>query len=554
MMSTPAAPAGGGGSAAVSHWRVLQHEMRRRRAAEAAARDAATREAALSLNLADIHEEIATLRREQSRGGEAEPEPQPAPTSYEQLDVAADMGSAGDPGSGSPDVLLLSRSRSRAVSVVVQTADGTDSEAARLTGELATTRSIRPHRSRSVSVQSQLSAAAVAGQEPQPGQQQQEPEDHDEKDSDDDHDDLDDEKYDWHFPQPKLRTRTHTKQEVDLAATKLEADALRRQLDQALGIEGDGGGAASPGAVSEAGDSGGGPLFEAFIIVGGGVDLANEIKAACDWWKPSKAEAEYNELAARTEAEVMCIYPPSTDAGRSSMFQAFALPDFAGDSVSFPLEPLAALPEFPPLEHYVFQVRATHACVQLIRRYRLVIRLSHVFHSSTSQVSALVPIENRETNSGSNRLVYIIVDERREHDESAAAVRRLRADRGGDLHDPHQLRSEAIPRRTAGLLPALSGAALRRTLRDPPRRAPARAPGARTHGGGASASAAPAENHGVLAGAWGQQRLITGRACAHPVAGRARSADGGRNGPVDGDRFRAREHAVPGANQNKTPS
>ena len=67
MMSTPAAAPAGGGASAVSHWRVLQHEMRRRRAAEAAARDAATQEAALSLNLADIQEEIATLRKRNFR-------------------------------------------------------------------------------------------------------------------------------------------------------------------------------------------------------------------------------------------------------------------------------------------------------------------------------------------------------------------------------------------------------------------------------------------------------------------------------------------------------
>ena len=129
-------------------------------------------------------------------------------------------------------------------------------------------------------------------------------------------------------PEPEPEPEPEREEAVRLHATRLEADALRKELStpprpspanhasEVLQPE-------SPLASAER-------LFEAFVIVGAGVGLAQRIKDACAWWKPSNmlhSESEYDKLCADNPAELLCLYPPSTDAARSLMFQQFCLPD-----------------------------------------------------------------------------------------------------------------------------------------------------------------------------------------------------------------------------------
>ena len=289
-------------------------QVLRRSAAQEAERSETTQARKLTVDIAAIHEQMATLRSSISErpgldGGAAQLEP---PIADEHLHVAqAERSTLGGSDTESPG------GRRRQVSVVPpQEAGGNGSQAAgaaRLTRQLSSTHSIKPYPSMAVNVAAPASTL-----------------------ENDTCKDYHDPKFDFHFPEPRYsksrRRRAFAKPEdVQLAATKLEADALRVQLDQALGVEN----AELTGGKTAGSEVVGGPLFEAFIIVGGSVDLAGQIKTACDWWKPSKAEEEYNLLAARTEPELLTVYPPSTDAARSSLLQSFAIPDSAVRSLSF---------------------------------------------------------------------------------------------------------------------------------------------------------------------------------------------------------------------------
>eukprot|EP01043_Picozoa_sp_COSAG02_P074700 COSAG02_NODE_15072_length_1207_cov_1.528881_2_plen_247_part_00 len=240
----------------------------RRSAAQEVARSEASRARKLTVDIAAIHEEIATLRGESSglddAGWAAQQEPSIA---YEHLDVAqAERSPVGVSDS------VLSTGRRRQVSVVQPQAVGADGSqaagAARLSGQLSSTLSIKPHPSRSVDVQ----APASTREENEKTAQL-----HDDSDED-----FHDPKFDFHFPEPrysKSRRASTTPEEVQLAATKLEAAELRLQLNRALGVDD-----AGPTVGETAGtEAVGGPLFEAFIIVGESVELAGQIKTACDW-------------------------------------------------------------------------------------------------------------------------------------------------------------------------------------------------------------------------------------------------------------------------------
>lgn len=310
---------------------ALTHERMHRRAAQEATHRAEKRERKLTIDLAVVNDEIASLRGEQTElklghapGQEPElelqsqPQSQPVrraghrqlrPSWCETLDVVQTEGSP-SPSAG----------RRKVVSVVQPQTGHSSTQmdgAARLTRHLSSTLCIQPHPSRTASVHSPGKAGGESNNEAtcQPLRQQHAEDNHE----------MHSTEYDFHFPEVQSSTSRRANanpEEVKLAATMLEADALRKQLNQALGTEWSFGETAGPEVV-------GSPLFEAFIVVGGGVALADEIKTACKWWKPSKAEEEYNLLAARTQAELLCIYPPSANAGRSSMLQAFAMPDIA---------------------------------------------------------------------------------------------------------------------------------------------------------------------------------------------------------------------------------
>ena len=292
---------------ATEHWEALREHTRQeallRRAADAFASREAKRERALTVDLELIKAEIDDLQTEASEGADEDEEDEDEEhgadwesaywddndelddDSVEALEfsIAEELGGSGPAGAQGEETRGLVRVRSRSVSVAPTATDGTEGEGARLAGALAQSRSIRAQRSASI-----VGAAAAAADDS-----------------------------DLNLP---ATVSPQSGASVQLVATQLETAALRQRLNSSL--ENANATKATKATVAEAEGS----LFEAFIIVGGGVSLADEIRTACDYWKPSKAEAEYEALAARTEAEVMCIYPPSTDAGASESPQLDLFP------------------------------------------------------------------------------------------------------------------------------------------------------------------------------------------------------------------------------------
>ena len=285
-----------------THWQALQNEVGRRRAAQESAHLEAGRARQLTADLAAITEEIATLSSESpafsvKQATSSWPLDRRPGSKWRMVGAAGALaGSYQAHPDWRPEEL---RAQHEALQHLLASGEDRHQDG-------------RESIARRVARLKQTLEAAQAPTAQPPDESSDE--------------DFHDPKYDYHFPEPRYSQSRHattpTPDEVKLAATKLESEALRAQLNRALGVDDTGETAGSP-------EVGGDPLFEAFIIVGGGPDLAEQIKTACRWWKPSKAEEEYNLLAARTEAELLCIYPPSTDAERASLLQAFALPDVA---------------------------------------------------------------------------------------------------------------------------------------------------------------------------------------------------------------------------------
>ena len=121
-----------------------------------------------------------------------------------------------------------------------------------------------------------------------------------------------------------------------------------------------------------AGDAAPEKLFESFIVVGARPSLPSEIRSATGWFKKQE---ELEALVQGLEPELLCLYPPSTDASRAGLFKAFCFPE------QFEISTLSGrLPPTPLTEHYVF--RMSEGMLDPSPLYGTVVRTQEVLLSS----------------------------------------------------------------------------------------------------------------------------------------------------------------------------